>query len=241
VDTDLHDLIDPADDDRVAAALLHIRDDLLVAPDEVTAARHRRRLRTVAEPSTGRRLAIAVAIAVVGTGAALTTVVPATTPASPAGDATEVPAPPVPRVQFERPAAPAQLHLPSFTDQLPAPVPADRPGVGTHDVDGGSRDGGAAPTTPVPLPLPRAGAPVPPVAPGPAAPIGPRAPVAPPEPAPQPGPHRDGPAAEPDPRRGPTTQSTTPQQQPDDAPGADAGAQGAHDPSEATPPARESR
>jgi hypothetical protein len=135
MDDDLRDLLDPSDDARLAALLQQMRDDLLTAPDEVTAARHRRQRRTgPVMPSHGRRIAVAVTIAVVGTGAALATTAPPPMSGSAAGESVEVVEGTTgdevePPTRFAAPTTPPLVDLPAFTTDLPSlpPAPATPP------------------------------------------------------------------------------------------------------------------
>ncbi|WP_052664620.1 hypothetical protein [Nitriliruptor alkaliphilus] len=180
MDDDLRDLLDP-DDDRVASALQRIRTDLLVAPDEVTAARHRRLRRSLAERPSVRRTAVAIVLAVAGTGAALSAVAtPPVVPGAPAGQDAE---PHIidtsSTVWFPAPVRDAVPDLPTYVDQLPAPAPRGSapvdPAPEAGDVGRPDAPATVPPRSPDPLPGPPEDAPggapdtLPPVAPGPPA------------------------------------------------------------------------
>ncbi|MEX1177450.1 MAG: hypothetical protein WEB09_03220 [Nitriliruptor sp.] len=123
------DLSDLDDDAQVVAALGAIRHELLQAPDELTAQRHRRAIRLAAgspRPQL-RRTAAAAVIAVVATGVGLTTIQAPSVTGTPAGRVTEAPSDasdgaPVTGTFVVPPAAERDLRLPAFVDQLPAPA-----------------------------------------------------------------------------------------------------------------------
>lgn len=246
MDDDLRDLLDPGDD-RVASALQRIRTDLLVGPDEVTAARHRRLRRSLVERPSVRRVAVAIVLAVVGTGAALTAVTPPeVVPGAPAGQDGEphvidtsstvwFPAPPADTAPAPR--------LPAYVDQLPAPAPRGPatvdPATGTED---GARPGPPATGPRSPAPPPGRPADPPRGAPGAPSPGAPRSPAT----GEAPGRPGDGQPQRPDPARpegpgngdagGPAGDAPA-----EDAPARDHGADNARDERPAPPPADRDR
>jgi hypothetical protein len=215
MDDDLRDLLDPAHDDRVAAALLKVRRDLVVPPDDLARARHRRERRALlGRPRVPGALPRLAAVAGVAAAAVAVSLAPTPTWLSPvpAGQEGSEPEVEVPAVDPTRDTADLVPTIPAGpASDLLAPHPLLRALVATWDrPEAAARAGDHAPrsgdrrspraTEPRPTPPPT---PVDPGARGDAARSGAgpdRAPVRPDTPAParpDDAPHRggDGPPA----------------------------------------------